>query len=90
MRFQHWELGHRDSGDVVVVSISGNAANVRLLDSSNFQSYQNGRAHRYYGGLINHSPAEIPIPRSGIWHVVADLQGLGGQSRISLRVDSRA
>ena len=51
MRFNHWNLGHRGRGDVVVVTISGNAANVRLLDSSNFQSYKSGRQHRYYGGV---------------------------------------
>ena len=50
MRFNHWSLGHRESGDVVVVNLSGNAANVRLLDSSNFQSYKAGRRHSYYGG----------------------------------------
>ena len=90
MRFNHWNLGHRDGGDVVVVDLSGNAANVRLLDSSNFQSYRAGRRHRYYGGLITRSPAEIPIPRSGTWHVVADLQGLPGQPRIGIRVVPRA
>ena len=90
MRFNHWNLGHRDSGDVVVVNLSGNAANVRLLDSSNFQSYKAGRRHSYYGGLITRSPAEIAIPRSGIWHVVADMQGLGGQSRIGIHMVPRA
>ena len=39
MQFNHWDLGHRNRGDIVVVNISGNAANVRLLDSSNFQNY---------------------------------------------------
>ena len=90
MRFNHWHLGHRDGGDVVVVKLSGNAANVRLLDSSNFQSYRAGRRHKYYGGLITRSPSEIPVPRSGIWHVVADMQGLRGQPRIGIQVVPRA
>ena len=90
MRFNHWNIGHREGGDVVVVNLSGNAANVRLLDSSNFQSYKAGRRHSYYGGLINRSPAEIPIPRSGTWHVVADMQGLRGQPRIGVQVVPRA
>lgn len=90
MRFNHWNLGHRERGDVVVVTVQGNATNVRLLDSSNFQDYQNGRGHRYYGGLINRSPSEIPIPHSGSWHVVSDMQGLSGQSRISVQVEPRA
>ena len=50
MQFNHWNLGHRSQGDVVVVNISGNAANVRLLDSTNFQNYKSGRRHNYYGG----------------------------------------
>ena len=90
MRFNHWSLGHRESGDVVVVNLSGNAANVRLLDSSNFQSYKAGRRHSYYGGLITRSPSEIPVPRSGAWHVVADMQGLRGQSRVGIEVVPRA
>ena len=90
MRFNHWDLGHREGGDVVVVNLPGNEANVRLLDSANFQSYQAGLRHQYYGGLINQSPSEIPIPRNGVWHVVSDMQGLGGQSRVGIQVASRA
>ena len=90
MRFNHWDLGHREGGDVVVVDLSGNAANVRLLDSANFQSYKAGRRHQYYGGQITRSPSEIPIPRNGVWHVVSDMQGLGGQSRVGIQVAPRA
>ena len=86
MQFNHWDLGHRNRGDIVVVNISGNAANVRLLDSSNFQNYKSGRRHHYYGGLMTRSPAEIPIPHSGNWHVAIDMQGLRGQSRTGVRV----
>ena len=89
MQFNHWNLGHQNQGDVVVVNISGNAANVRLLDSTNFQNYKSGRRHNYYGGLMTRSPAEIPIPRSGTWHVAVDMQGLRGQSRASVQVVPR-
>ena len=90
MRFNHWDLGHREGGDVVVVNLPGNEANVRLLDSANFQSYKAGLRHQYYGGQITPSPSEIPIPRNGVWHVLADIQGLGGQSRIDIQVAPRA
>lgn len=43
------DLGFRQASDVVEITLSGSAANVRLLDNSNFQSYRNGRQHRYYG-----------------------------------------
>ena len=86
MDFNHWDLGHCNRGDVVVVNISGNASNVRLLDSTNFQKYKSGRQYRCYGGTVTQSPAEIPIPHSGSWHVAIDMQGLRGQSRASVEV----
>ena len=51
LRFNHYDLGHRKMGEIVEITLSGNAANVRLLDSSNFNSYRNGRQHRCIGGL---------------------------------------
>ena len=86
MKYNYYQLGHRQRGDVVEVNLAGNAANVRLLDSTNYQSYRSGRRHRYYGGLVKKSPARIPIPHSGTWYVVVDLQGLRGTSRTSVRV----
>jgi hypothetical protein len=80
------DLGFRQVGDVVEVTLSGNAANVRLLDSSNFQSYRSGRQHRYYGGLAKQSPVRLQIPNTGHWHVVVDMQGLRGTTRASFRV----
>ena len=86
MKFNYYQLGNRQRGDVVEVNLSGSAANVRLLDSTNYQSYRSGRKHRYYGGLVKRSPARIPIPHSGTWYVVVDMQGLRGTSRSSVRV----
>ncbi|MDE2988015.1 MAG: DUF1883 domain-containing protein [Chloroflexota bacterium] len=80
------DLGHRERGEVVEVTLSGNAANVRLLDSSNYQSYKNGRQHTYRGGLAKQSPVRLPIPHSGRWYVTVDMQGLRGQTRSSVRV----
>ncbi len=86
MKFNYYQLGHRQTGDVVEVKLAGSAANVRLLDSTNYQNYKSGRKHRYYGGLFKQSPAHIPIPHSGTWYVVVDMQGLRGTSRSSIRV----
>lgn len=86
MRFNYWSLGHRNNGDIVVVTLSGSAANVRLLDPSNFQNYKAGRRHNYFGGLVTKSPAEIPIPHSGTWYVAIDMQGLRGNSRAGVQV----
>ncbi len=84
--FIHSDLGFRQAGDVVEVTLSGNAANVRLLDSSNFQSYRSGRQHRYVGGLATRSPVRLQIPNAGHWHVAVDMQGLGGTTRAAFRV----
>ena len=68
------------------ITLSGSAANVRLMDSSNFQSYRNGRNHRYTGGLAKRSPIRLQIPSSGHWHVAVDMQGLRGSVRSSSRI----
>ena len=68
------------------VILSGNAANVRLMDSSNFQSYKNGRKHRYYGGFVKKSPVRLKIPRAGHWHVAVDTGGYSGKVSASIRV----
>jgi hypothetical protein len=84
--FIHSDLGYRRAGDVVEITLSGSAANVRLLDSSNFQAYRNGRQHRYFGGLAKQSPVRLQIPNSGTWHVAVDMQGLQGTANASFRV----
>ena len=84
--FIHSDLGFRHHGDVVEVTLSGSAANVRLLDSSNFSNYRNGRQHRYHGGLAQQSPVRIQIPHSGPWHAVVDMQGLSGRVNAGFRV----
>jgi Domain of unknown function (DUF1883)/TIR domain len=86
MQFVHHDLGYRKSGENVEITLSGNAANVRLVDSSNLGSYKNGRQHRYYGGLVKKSPVVLSIPNSGNWHVVVDMQGLGGSVKSSARI----
>lgn len=86
MNFVHHDLGRRSRGEIVEINLSGSAANVRLMDSSNFQSYKNGRAHRYTGGLAKRSPVHLQIPNSGHWHVAVDMMGLRGSVRSSARV----
>ena len=56
MKFYHHKLDHLSRGDRVEITLQGNAANVRLMNNSNFQAYKNGRKHKYYGGLVNRSP----------------------------------
>lgn len=86
MKFTHYDLGHRSRGEIVQVTLAGSAANVRLMDSLNFQSYRSGRNHRYQGGHATKSPVRLQIPRSGHWHVVVDLGGYRGSVRSSISI----
>lgn len=86
MQFRQYDLGQRQGGEVVEVSLSGSAANVRLMDSSNFQSYRAGRQHRYFGGHATRSTVRLQIPHSGHWYVVIDLGGYPGSVRSGIRV----
>ena len=86
MKFIHHDLGNLDGGAVVVVTLKGNAANVRLMDGSNFNNYRAGRRHRFYGGHATKSPVRLQVPRRSHWHVAVDLGGLGGQVRSGVRV----
>ena len=86
MKFTHYKLGHVIGGTVVEVALQGNAANVRLLDQSNFNAYKAGRRHRYHGGLVRRSPIRLQVPRSGTWHVTVDMQGLRGSVRSGIRL----
>ncbi len=89
MQFIHTDLGTRHAGDVVEVTLTS-GANVRLMDSSNFNSYRNGRQHRYIGGLAQRTPVRLRIPNSAHWHVAVDMQGLRGNTRAGIRVIPRS
>lgn len=72
--FLHYEIVTQP-GNIVEVALTGNAANVFLLDDINFQSYQSRKPFQYFGGFFNHSPAVLRPPRPGRWHLVVDLGG---------------
>lgn len=85
MQFTHYDLGQQPRGAAFRITLSGSAANVRLMDASNFSSYRNGRRHSYHGGLMKRSPADFVIPRSGRWHITVDMAGLRGSTRSSIQ-----
>jgi hypothetical protein len=86
VNFTKYDVGYLQRGQVVEVALSGSAANVRLMDSSNLSNYRNGRKHIYYGGLAKRSPVHLTVPSSGHWYVTVDMQGLRGTVRSSARV----
>ncbi len=85
MQFLYSDLGQLNGGEIVEVTL-GSAANVRLVDSSNFSNYKSGKRHNYYGGYVTSSPFKLNVPRSGRWYVVLDLGGHSGQIKYNLRV----
>ncbi len=90
MEFNYSDLGHLTRGAVVEVNLTGTAANVQLLDSSNFAAYKGGQQHRYYGGHYTQSPVRIPVPATGRWFVAIDYGGNSGRGTASIKVLSRA
>ena len=85
MNFTRYDLGSCKGGEIIEVTLQGSAANVRLMDSSNFNSYKAGRSHRYQGGLVKRSPWRVQIPRAGHWYITVDMAGLRGTVRSSIR-----
>ncbi len=86
IKFNKYDLGNLKKDQTVVVTLKGNAANVRLMDSSNFTAFKNGHRHHYIGGLAKQSPIRLRVPRSGHWYVTVDMNGLRGNVRSSVHV----
>ena len=86
MNFSYYDLGRRSGGEIIEVTLSGNAANVFLVDSSNFSSYKAGRSYRYFGGHAKSSPVRLQVPSSDQWYLVIDMGGHGGSVRHSMRI----
>jgi hypothetical protein len=85
MKFIQHDLGYLRGGEIVEVTL-GYAANVRLMDSSNFNNFRAGRQHRYFGGHANKSPVRLNVPSAGHWYVAVDLGGYAGRIQSSARV----
>jgi hypothetical protein len=74
------------SADAVRVTLTGNAANVLVMDDSNFENYKRDQAYRYYGGYYTQSPAVIKPPHPGKWNVVVNLGGMAGNVNAVVQV----
>ncbi len=86
MKFQSYDLKQRKRGEIVLVTLSGNAANVKLMDNYNFSKYCLGRKHKYYGGHARKSPIRLIIPKNGHWYITIDLGGYKGRFRSSIKI----
>ncbi len=86
MEFTKYDFGQLEKGRTIEVTLKGNAANVRLMDSSNFRKYKSGKKHTYIGGLAKKSPIKLTTTHSGHWYLTVDLGGLGGKVQTTARV----
>lgn len=85
MNFIHTDVGPRQAGDVVEVTVSS-LANVRLMDTYNFNNYKNGMKHIYTGGVARESTIRLTVPSFGHWHVAIDINGIQGSSGLKAGV----
>jgi len=85
MNFSRYDFGFVEKGRIIEVTLDGQA-NVRLLDSSNFNAYRNGRQHSFYGGRATKSPIKLETPYSAHWYLVIDLGGYSGRVKHSARI----
>jgi len=85
VEYQYHDLGNIKQGNIVEVTL-GYAANVKIMDSSNYASYKKGAKHRYIGGYVKRSPYKVSIPNSGHWYVAVDLGGHAGKVSSSVRI----
>lgn len=85
MKFFYTDVGSRQAGDVVEVTLSS-VATVRLMDTLNFNNYKNGMKHIYTGGLARQSPIRLTVPTVGHWHVAIDINGIQGSSGLKAGV----
>jgi hypothetical protein len=77
-------LSYQPSSGATVIVTLDKQANIRLLDSTNYQRYRRGERHQFYGGLAKASPVRLQVPHAGSWHVVIDLGGYAGTVRASV------
>ena len=86
MKIIHHDLGHQNKDNVVLITLSGDPANVRLLDQTNYEYYVNNKSNYYVGVLAASSHVRLSIPYTGNWHVVVDLKGLSGMVTSSVKI----
>lgn len=71
------QVPYADSNGHLSVEVQlKHAADVFLVDYSNFQKYKSGKQFKYFGGHYTETPVHITVSGSGRWYLI--VQG-GGQ-----------
>lgn len=84
-RFTHYDLKELRAGTIIEVTLSA-VNNVRLMNAGNFQRFTEMLDFKYLGGIAKKSPIRIPIPESGLWHLIVDEEGHNGLAESSVKM----
>lgn len=85
MEHLYHDLGQLRGGEIVQVHLNA-AANVLLLNSSNYNNYKRGRRYNGYGGHATQTPVRLNVPNAGRWYVAIDLGGYSGRVNSSVEI----
>lgn len=85
MKYLHWDF--RAGADQVVEVEIDRAANVLLLDDTNFAAFRRGGRYSYFGGYYRQTPVRLVPPRNTNWHLVVHLGGYAGAVRASVALN---
>ena len=67
------QIPYADSNGTLSVEVKLQyAANVFLVDSSNFQKYKSGQSFKYFGGHYTKTPVVITVSGIGRWYLIVD------------------
>ncbi len=70
------KIPYADSPGTLSVEVKlEHAADVFLVDSSNFQKYKSGQQFKYYGGHYTTTPVTITVSGTGRWYLIVNGSG---------------
>lgn len=70
------QIPYANSSGVLSVKVKlEHAADVFLVDSSNFQKYKSGKQFKYYGGHYTTTPVNITVSGAGRWYLIVNGSG---------------
>ncbi|MBN2049848.1 MAG: DUF1883 domain-containing protein [Spirochaetales bacterium] len=84
MNFLHYQI-HAGPENIVQVRID-KRANVRLLDTLQYQKYRRGKTLEGAGGETDPPGREFRVQNRDVWHVIIDLGGKEGTVKAQVNV----
>ncbi len=60
---------------------------IKLIKDKEFRNYKLNKPYHFYGGFFEQSPAYIPFPSSGVWHVVVEKGSLKNPLPVTAKIE---